>query len=368
MKRLVKAPLWTFAWVLLVAATQCQPVKEKTLAFHNFQEGFHKKQGRTFLTPEGGLHLISAASQVVFEASGKEVKIPLRSLDEERAYVSVFKDGMEVDRFLVQKKDTTFITVELGASSIIELVKDSEASTGTILVDGVWAESLGEKPVDNKLFIEFIGNSITSAMGADTTDLPCGEGRWYDQHRASFSYGTQVADSLNVDFTLNSVSGYGIYRNWNDENIEQPTLPQVYNNLYLNRDSTSKYEPKRTPDLISICLGTNDLSAGDGVKPRLPFNTQKYVDTYIGFVQELYDRSPKAKVVLLTSPMVNGDNAKTLKDALDQVAAAFTTDYQIKVFEFAPITPTGCGYHPLIPEQKEMARQLTPVYRELLGL
>lgn len=368
MKTLVKAPLWTFAWVLLVAATQCQLIKETPLQFHNFQEAFYKKQGRTFVTPEGGLHLISAASQVVFKASGKEIKIPLRSLDEDHAYVSVFKDGAEVGRFLVQKKDTTLITVALEAPATIQLIKDTEASTGTVWVGGVWAESLGEQPADHKFFIEFIGNSITSAMGADTTDLPCDEGKWYDQHRASFSYGTQIADSLGVDFTLSSISGYGIYRNWNDENIEEPTLPQVYHQLYLTLDSPYAYHPKRSPDLISICLGTNDLSPGDGVQPRLPFNSQKYVDTYIGFVQELYDRYPKAQVVLLTSPMVHGDPAKVLTEALHQVAAAFSESYPINVYEFSPITPTGCGYHPLIPEQQEMARQLIPFYSALLEL
>ena len=53
-------------------------------------------------------------------------------------------------------------------------------------------------------------------------------------------------------------------------------MPQVYENLYLNLDDSKKYDFSIKPDIVNICLGTNDLSYGDGVKPRLLFNREKF--------------------------------------------------------------------------------------------
>lgn len=366
MRKCVFSIIVFFGWMMLFI--QCYPKDNRQkLVFYSSQKNFYKTQGRTRLTDQGELELISAASQLAFVASGRSVEIPMYTVGSVSAYVSIFINGIELDRYSVAPADTTWINVVISDQPTeIKLIKDTEAITGVVVVPGVWAEKLQAKPVEKELLIEFIGNSITSAMGADTTDVSCGSGQWYDQHRASYSYGSISADSLDVDFILNSVSGYGIYRNWNDENIEEPTLPQVYDNLYLNSDSNYRYRPARNPDLISICLGTNDLSAGNGVKPRLPFNINTYVNTYAKFVQKLFDRDQSVKIVLLTSPMVKGNNAKLFKEALTTVSEAFENKYDISIFEFNEIIPTGCSYHPLAAEHKLMADQLIPVYRNLL--
>ena len=133
--------------------------------------------------------------------------------------------------------------------------------------------------------IEWIGDSITCGFGNDESDLPCGEGQWFDQHNAYLAYGPVLSRKLGVDFLLSSISGNGMYRNWNSENSEETVLPDVYNNLYQNKDNSKPFSTDFQPNLVSICLGTNDLSDGDGKKPRLPFNKEKYISNYINFIK-----------------------------------------------------------------------------------
>jgi lysophospholipase L1-like esterase len=121
--------------------------------------------------------------------------------------------------------------------------------------------------------------------------------------------------------------------------------------------------------LVSICLGTNDLSDGDGKKPRLPFNQEKYVSNYIEFIKTVYKHAPNTRIVLLNSPMVSGERNVTFVNCLKKVILAFENDTihkKIELFEFQPMVPKGCGYHPAIADDKIMADQLIPYFKKLL--
>ena len=168
---------------------------------------------------------------------------------------------------------------------------------------------------------------------------------------------------------LSSVSGIGIYRNWNDENIEEPIMPEVYENLYLNTNSTKPYKFSRKPDIVSICLGTNDLSNGDGTKTRLPFNKEKYVSNYIDFVKVVYNHYSNTQIVLLNSPMIVGENNELLVSCLKEVQEYFAVNYEksILLFEFKKEYINGCNYHPSIQDHKEISSQLMPLFKSVLN-
>ncbi len=159
----------------------------------------------------------------------------------------------------------------------------------------------------------------------------------------------------------------GMYRNWNDEDTA-PVMGDVYatTNLDGNTNNTWDFSDKQ-PDLVSICLGTNDLSNGDGIKERKPFDPDKFTAKYIDFVKGIFERYPSTKLVLLTSPMVPGENNTLLLDCLQKVKAHFDTDHTVAIFEFAPMQPKGCGAHPDLNDHKVMADQLVPFYTDVLG-
>lgn len=252
---------------------------------------------------------------------------------------------------------------------ILRLVKATEAQNGYIAVDGVKCKNLESLPKLPKRKIEFIGNSITCGMGIEWKEIPCNTGQWYDQHNAYFAYGPLSAKALNAQFMLSSVSGIGIYRNWNSPG---PAMPAVYENMYLNTDKSKKWDFSAfTPDLVSICLGTNDFSNGDGSSERTPFDSASYVSAYINFVNTVYSHYPWTQVCLLTSPMVNGPQARMFEKCIDAVKAHFDNVEPrrklIAVYYFSDFAPHGCDSHPDKGDHRQMAELLAPFYKKVMG-
>ncbi|VXB57718.1 Lysophospholipase L1-like esterase [Flavobacterium sp. 9AF] len=332
-------------------------------------------KGRLEVINKDHVKLIGSASSITFNFSGNECALYLKSEDsyEHHNYISLELDGKYMGRIKIEKGETKTYPIEISEKSKahqLTIYKATEAANGVVSFLGTTAKIINQKTKkSNPKKIEFIGNSITCGMGNDTQEIPCGTGEWYDQHNAYWAYGPILSRSLNVDFLLSSVSGIGMYRNWNDENIEESIMPDVYENLYLNKENPKPYDFNFKPDIISICLGTNDLSEGDGKKARLPFNEEKYINNYINFIKMIYQHHPKVQIALLTSPMVSGEKNKILVNCLNKIIASFENDKKhkkIALFEYQPMIPKGCGYHPDIEDHKIMAAQLEPFFKKLI--
>ncbi len=355
--------------MVLITATllSCATKPNKTAAFINAAQKEFNYSGRTEKVNDSTQALISPAAHVIFTASGDSITLFLGAQGEPHDFVVVEINGNYIDRFQVQKDSVNRITVALPQEkeNEIGIYKATEASQGAVLFYGAKAEKISQFTPETGAEIEFIGDSITSGFGADTEDIPCDTGTWYDQHNAYLAYGPLTARALNAGYKLSSVSGMGMYRNWNDEDM--PVMGDVYATTNLDGNTSEKWQFKgKKPDLVSICLGTNDLSYGDGEKDRTPFDPEKYTSAYIAFVQGVFDRYPESKLALLTSPMVSGEKADVLLKCLQDVKSNFDTGHTVAIFEFAPMTPGGCGSHPDLADHKIMAEQLIPFYSALL--
>ena len=317
--------------------------------------------------------LIGPGSYVEFEFKGSSVEINLRSVDaySHHNWISVEVDGKYIGRIKVEAGDARSYQINAVNRSLkhhVRITKSTEASNGFIEFDGSSVQALPLQMKSQKK-IEFIGDSITCGMGNDQSSLPCGQGEWYDQHNAYLAYGPVLARKLGADYLLSSVSGYGMYRNWNTERSEETILPDVYENLYLNGNGKADFGNDYQPDIVSIALGTNDFSDGDGKKERLPFNHHKFIGNYIEFVQMIQKRYPQAQIVLLNSPMVNGEKNKLFVQYLNEVKDFFKNDTRhkpIQIFEFKEMTPKGCGYHPDDTDDEVMAEELYSFFKKLL--
>lgn len=315
--------------------------------------------------------LISPGSSVTFAFQGDKCTLNLKAEDtyEHHNYVVVEIDGKYYGRHKIMTTATPLSFDFRGNKKhTLTLYKATEAANGNLILLSADADLITMKPTAKKK-IEFIGDSITCGMGNDLETIPCDAGVWFDQHNAYYAYGPIASRELDADFILNSVSGIGMYRNWNDEHDKEAIMPDVYENLYLNKDSSKPYAFDFNPDVTCIALGTNDFSDGDGKKPRLPFNEEKYVSNYIAFIKTVYKHSPKTHIVLLNSPMVSGAKNETFIKCLNRVKDAFANDKThkpIQLFTFTSVTPHGCGYHPDIKDHKKMAGQLAPFLKKLL--
>ncbi|MDN3593514.1 SGNH/GDSL hydrolase family protein [Zunongwangia endophytica] len=359
--------------VLTIAALSsllsCKQTNEEAQAkLHSPQDTqYFSVSGRTDQR-DSSLVMISPASKVTFKNTTEDTIVVYSKTDDpkQHAFWAVAVNGEYKGKTIVEGDTINSLQIPVSKSdTLIEVYKATEASTGNLVLSGIKAKNLAKAPTKPEAKIEFIGNSITSGFGNDNKEYPCDEGGWFDSHNAYYSYATIAANRLDADFVLSSISGWGMYRNWD---VPGPTVPDVYDNLYLNEDSSKSYTSKDfNPDLISINLGTNDLSEGDGKHERLPFSEDDYVGAYIKFVQHLIDTRDNPEIAILDSPMVSGGREEILHRCLDSVASYFEGEgKEIHVFDFEPIPETGCGAHPSIEEDKMMADQIVPFYQEIL--
>ena len=61
------------------------------------------------------------------------------------------------------------------------------------------------------------------------------------------------------------------------------------------------------------------LATGIGRTPRLPFDSTRFVNNYIGFVKLVKSKYPQARIALLSSPMLNGSKRELLQHCLTAV-------------------------------------------------
>ena len=319
------------------------------------------------LNSSEGMKLITSASAVKADVYGDTVTVFLKSDDSIHHYVAVELNEEYKGRFRIYKDTLKFALPKKDSANTITIFKETEAANGSIIFNGMRARKITKTPEEKpRAKIEFIGDSITCGMGAETSDKSCEEGEWFDQHSAYLAYGPVVARALEVDFEVNCVSGMGMYRNWNDEN--EPVMPEVYPYLHLNGEhgKRAKIDKENAPQIVSIALGTNDFSLGDGEKERLPFNSNTFQQNYMEFIELIFKTYPETKIALISSPMLAGEEGKNLIEILREIQENLA-ERPIEIFEFETMDLRGCSNHPSVDDHKVMAEKLIPFYRKMLN-
>ena len=360
----------TFISILIIVVSTITSCKQNTLINYKGTDSNIIIAGRTE-TVNDEIILIGSASSATMYFTGDTCTLLLRNVNSNglHNYYSIELDTEDLGRFRIDGDTTIRKSIEITFKKDlhkISVYKSTEAMNQYIAFGGISCEKLIKPLKQPQYSIEFIGNSITCGMGNDTLNIPCNKNEWYDQHNAYWAYGPTVSRAINAKYTLSSVSGIGIYRNWNDVG---PVMPQVYENLYLNQNTNKKYNfSSFIPDIVSICLGTNDLSDGDGINERLPFDSNKFTENYIKFVETILSHYPETQVALLSSPMIKDFKHEILLNCLNDVKKHFdNSNYKpIEIFEFNDVIPHGCDYHPDINDHIIMADQLLPFYIGLL--
>ncbi len=325
--------------------------------------------GRFVLTGKSGLEMISSAVHFGFSFEGTECKIYANISDVKgHNYLQYELDGVYQKRIRVEGHTSTPIIIQVPSGKHqIKTFKATEAHTGPIYISKVAANKIKPLDVVRAPMIEFIGNSITCGAAADLSEVACGAGDYHDQHNAYMAYGPRLARMFKVNFMLSSVSGIGIYRNWNSE---LPNMPQVYENVDFQEKRLEKWNfSAYNPDIVSIAMGTNDFSNGDGKTPRKPFDAATFVASYIKFVQLVKTKYPKARIALLSSPMVTGESGRKLEECLTQVQESIDAQYpsdKVAKFFFEPMEVSGCSGHPSVEDHEILAQQLQPFFSGLI--
>jgi lysophospholipase L1-like esterase len=307
--------------------------------------------------------------QVKFRASACSILLEDQNLDNNHNYISIAIDGKYQERIKLIKNKTEYEVAKTLEDTVHTLIvcKATEAQIGYVDFLGLLCTEIlpPEKSWERK--IEFIGDSITCGMGLDASEIPCNSAQWYDQHNAYLAYGRLVADKLNANWLFSSVSGIGITRNWNSPG---PTMPEVYEHTYLNTNSPIWNAKIYIPDLVSICLGTNDFSDGDGTYKRAELDSAKFINDYIQFRKRIRARYPHAQICCLTSPMFSGEKSERLTDYLSAAIKHIKEvekDDKVYIFKFSRSYSNGCTDHPDRQEHEKIAEELLPFFKGVMN-
>lgn len=330
-----------------------------------------KPYGRFQLNQQQELELISSAVHFGVSFEGETCVLNVKG-DHPKGhnYLQYELDGVYQKRIRIEGADATAVTIKASGNTKhnVWFYKATEAHTGPIKILSVTAKKALALSRPSLPVIEFIGNSITCGAAADPSEVPCGKGEYHDQHNAYMAYGPRIARALKTNFMVSSVSGIGIYRNWNGDGAP---MPKVYEHLDFRIGTTEQWNFNLyTPKVVSIALGTNDLSNGDGKTPRMPFDTTACIAGYVKFIQLVKSKYPRARIALLNSPMVGGASGLILDQCIisvkQKVDALYPSDKPVATYFFKPVSAHGCTGHPSVEDHDLLAQQLLPFFKKLL--
>ena len=274
-------------------------------------------------------------------------------------YIELIVDGMTIRMQTRSKRDTiNAARYFMQGKSIhdVQLIKDTEANIGYLEFVAVRCSNLLMPPPKPIRKIECIGNSITCGAGSDMSMVPCGKGKWHDQHNAYMSYASIMSRTLNAQCHLSSVSGIGLMRSCCNMNI---IMPQVYDKISMRNDTIRWDFKNYQPDVVTICLGQND-----GIQDSTAF-----CNKYISFLKTLRGYYPGSAFILLSSPMANDKLRNFMEATITSVQRSMNSNGDKKVYGyiFTKQYSSGCDYHPSLDEHKLIAEEVTPYVKKIMN-
>jgi len=339
--------------LLLLLKVQAQPA----LSFYPADHAFIQYMGRIDFSNPRLPRFWQPAVMVSFRFKGTDAEIILN--DEQlwggnQNYVELVVDGNAVRLQTKGKKDTLSVKPFLKSGNVHEvtLCKNTEANIGYLELAGIRCGQLLKPAGQPKRKIECIGNSITCGASSDLSGIPCGKGKWQDQHNAWLSYGAVTARTLNAQVHLSSVSGIGLMHSCCNLDI---IMPRVFDKISMRNDTIQWNFSRYQPDIVTVCLGQND-----GVQ-----DSTLFCNNYISFLKTLRGYYPKAKILLLSSPMADARLREFLRSSLKSVLRTMQDngEKKIRMHVFERSYTGGCDYHPSVAEHALIAKELSAVVR-----
>lgn len=336
-----------------------------------------KPLGRT-LFDEGLLWCAFSGTGAEFTCTGSECTVTIRgdrvseseSNEGNYARVAIYVDGERVvdDMITQPEKSYTFAT----DNSDVKIVKLSETAMSCFAVKEISVKGGEIAPAENKkLFVEFVGDSITCGYGVDDEDKMHHFSTATEDVTKAYAYRT--AEALGADYSMVSISGYGIVSGYTegDEPVKAQTIPQYYEKLGfsygdfgLDKPHNYKWDFPRQPDLIVVNLGTNDDSyCKDNADKQ-----NEYREGYVEFLKKIRSNNPDAKILCTLGIM--GDRLFPVIERAVSDYTAETGDSNIDTMRFTPQSEAEDGiaadYHPSAKTHAKAAEKLTEKIQELL--
>lgn len=338
-----------------------------------------KPLGRTMpLADSLWLAFSGSGAEFVFTGSWCEITIAgdSNAADASKANdhvrIAIYLNGKRVVDDMINAAEKTYVVSTDAQENIVRIVKLSETAMSTCGIKAIAAEAI--RPTEKKAhFVEFIGDSITCGYGMD--DEVAEHHFVTATEDATRAYAYKTAQALDVDYSLVSISGYGIISGYTataEERITAQLIPTYYEKLGFSYGEYRGETPAnvswdftaRQPDLVVINLGTNDDSYCLDYADR----QQLYCDEYVKFLKVVRCNNPKAKILCTLGIM--GDRLYPWVEKAAAVYSAQTGDTDIACMPFTPqLLEDGytADYHPTAVTHDKAAEKITAEIRRLMG-
>lgn len=288
---------------------------------------------------------------------------PCAEIDQARLNVLLDNSDTPSRQIVLSKEMEEFTLAELNDNSVhkITLIKITEASKSYAQVKNVNIENGELLPYKRKegkrLKAEFIGDSITCGFGI--YGAPDAEYHIKDEDGTK-SYAYFAAKDLNLDARYFSVSGFGVYIQW-DGDLEG-NIPKVYpyTNYFFNK--TEKYDFNEfIPDVFVINLGTND--SGHLHKEEVQ---KGFVSNYVRLLKFLKSYAPDSKILCVCGTLCT-NVFEYIEQAVNQAKSEGLTDIYTMEFPYHDVEKDGIAAgHPTIATHRKDADRLVAKLKEIL--
>ena len=292
-------------------------------------------------------HRIYNGLQLGFLIDGREHQLALNTENDVPQTYEIPVNGNGVHRFvLFKRQDSTHYFTLRGIS----------------LNDGADLCTLPPLPA---LKLECYGDSVTAGSVVEAVEnVAAPDPPVYDSvyDNAWHSYAMQTARLLGAQVHLTAQGGIALFDNTGYFDNGRFGLETAYDKLaYFPADAMTAWDFSRyVPDFVTVAIGQNDQHF-DGTDQLLsPVQRERWLETYCDILEELMQKYPDAVFILFLTVLMHDDFwEQLLDDACERMNSP-----RVKRFRFTRTGKATPG-HPRIPEQCEMACELTEFIQSL---
>ena len=261
-------------------------------------------------------------------------------------YFTVVVDGEEMARDACHLSETGKITMRIArgltaGQHTFALYRQTEHAEAEVGVSAITLSgTLQDKPADNKLYIEFVGDSISVGQCnlAQKSTSKAGKPLYQDATKA---YPFLTAQALGADYSNVSWSGAGCKYGY-----AGLCMQDIYPLQRYNYDKNKKFDfTARPPHIVVLALGTNDA-----------LNQKDEVARKAGLVEMLTmvrDKNPSAKIVWIYNMMTDEVNQQ-IQEIVAEFGGAEKGYYCVQLTK----NTNGGNGHPDVAGHQVMAQEL----------
>ncbi len=302
-------------------------------------------------------------SGCVIEASFPGPSIGFKLTDGNTDY-DVEIDG-KLDTIIRTKSAVTQYTVATNLSAgphTIRIIQRSENHWNAAVFGGLYladGNDLLAAPVKPARKIEFIGDSYTVGYGNESASRTCSEQQLRSFTNSNRSFPMLITRAFHAQCMALGWSGAGMVRNYGESAKKSATPYSAYYGKTLGALEGDWTFSKFTPDLVVICLCTNDYSTAPHPDDSM------FSNGYHAFIARVLGNYPGVPILCV------GTNTDSSNNVIKRIVADETGKLgHAKVFlDSFPqnLKNTGCDWHPNVSDDSAVAKRLVPAIMKIMS-